>query len=96
MLRQDRQVVHRGVAGLTPEQLAFRGETSPATSRRHLAWRGVSPDPEMQIDPIGLELDESTSLLAVVFAPGLHGQHPTSRGSHCSAVSRSRTVIHRE
>jgi hypothetical protein len=76
MLRQDRQVVHRGVAGLMPEQLAFRGETSPATSRRHLASRGVSPDPEMQIDPIGLELDESTSLLAVVFAPGLHGQHP--------------------
>jgi hypothetical protein len=24
MLRQDRQVVHRVVAGLTPEQLAFR------------------------------------------------------------------------
>ena len=32
-----RQVVHRVVTGLTPEQLAFRGETSPATSRRHLA-----------------------------------------------------------
>jgi hypothetical protein len=30
----------------------------------------------MQIDPIGLELDVVPSLLAVVFAPGLHGQHP--------------------
>jgi hypothetical protein len=35
----------------------------------------MSPDPEMQTDPVALEIDLVQLDLAVLFAPGLHGQH---------------------
>jgi hypothetical protein len=39
------------------------------------AWRGISPDPEMQMDPVALELDVVQLYLAVLFAPGLVVSH---------------------
>jgi hypothetical protein len=51
----------------------------------------------MQIDPVALELDVIQFYLAVLLAPGLHGQHlGISREPLQRAVSMSRTVIHRE
>jgi hypothetical protein len=61
---------------------------------------GISPDPEMQIDPVALELDvvqlDLAVLVAALVAAGLQASSSASRRSHCRAASMSRTVIRRE
>ena len=89
----DQHALLHHLHGRPPVAVAAPGGSSPARRRGAplAAWRGLSPDPEMQIDPAALEFDVLQLDLAVLVAAASMASTSASCGSRCSAANMSRT-----